>query len=401
MPRWCPRKNFRRERKTEKTGVRQIRLGTATASPAPPTAQSSPGARATLFGCLGHGEDLPPVEPAAAQEDRGVSAGASSFGSKQKNSNSTVTESIQKFVERCLPNQAQIPSKQGIEARNQTRRAPSVLSMPTTSMSTTAATGLAVGALVRLCAVAVTPFAFRPASASFGLLWRAGLLVLLPVLASIPVPARQLHAAVLLSAIGLSAGVHSERRLDGLKLEFAFSTEIVNNMAGFPGSDASDGCSSDSVPAPPNTLAVAVRLLADCPPDLPHKRLPIRRYLPPVPHHRHFRLPLLPHSSRTSPPPPGAWGPHESLRHWHTLRPIRPRQIPKRADHLARGVEHYGAFHVGWWRVVLHRPQQLRCASPSCPSPAQRGERIMGRCLRASPSCPSPAQRGERIMGRC
>ena len=123
--------------------------------------------------------------------------------------------------------------------------------------------------------------------------------------------ASRLHAAVLLSAIGLSlsAGVHSWSRLDGLKLEFAFSTEIVNNMAGFPGSDASDkfshGCSSDSVPAPPNTLAVAVRLLTDCPPDLPHKRLPIRRYLPPVPHHRHFRLPLLPHSSRTSPPPPG------------------------------------------------------------------------------------------------
>ena len=54
-------------------------------------------------------------------------------------------------------------------------------------MPTTAATGLAVGALVRLCAVAVTPFAFRRASASFGLLWRAGLLVLLPALASIPV----------------------------------------------------------------------------------------------------------------------------------------------------------------------------------------------------------------------
>ena len=53
-------------------------------------------------------------------------------------------------------------------------------------MPTTVATGLAVGALVRLCAVAVTPFAFRPASASFGLLWRAGLLVLLPALASIP-----------------------------------------------------------------------------------------------------------------------------------------------------------------------------------------------------------------------
>ena len=53
-------------------------------------------------------------------------------------------------------------------------------------MPTTAATGLAVGALVRLCAVAVTPFAFRRASASFGLLWRAGLLVLLPALASIP-----------------------------------------------------------------------------------------------------------------------------------------------------------------------------------------------------------------------
>ena len=59
------------------------------------------------------------------------------------------------------------------------------------AMPTTAATGLAVGALVRLCAVAVTPFAFRRASASFGLLWRAGLLVLLPVLASIPVPAQQ------------------------------------------------------------------------------------------------------------------------------------------------------------------------------------------------------------------
>ena len=225
-------------------------------------------------------------------------------------------------------------------------------------MPTTAATGLAVGALVRLCAVAVTPFAFRPASASFGLLWRAGLLVLLPVLASIPVPARQLHAAVLLSAIGLSAGVHSERRLDGLKLEFAFSTEIVNNMAGFPGSDASDGCSSDSVPAPPNTLAVAVRLLADCPPDLPHKRLPIRRYLPPVPHHRHFRLPLLPHSSRTSPPPPGVWDQPGSLRHRHTRRiirqlqiPRRHRKIPRRARQLARVVEHYGAFHLGRWRI--------------------------------------------------
>lgn len=78
--------------------------------------------------------------------------------------------------------------------------------------------------------------------------------------------ASRLHAAVLLSAIGLSAGAHSGDRLDGLKLQFDFSTEIVNNMAGFPGSDASDGCSSDSVPAPPNTLAVAVRLLADCPP---------------------------------------------------------------------------------------------------------------------------------------
>ena len=54
------------------------------------------------------------------------------------------------------------------------------------AMPTTAATGLAVGALVRLCAVAVTPFAFRRAPASFGLLWRAGLLVLLPALASIP-----------------------------------------------------------------------------------------------------------------------------------------------------------------------------------------------------------------------
>ena len=79
----------------------------------------------------------------------------------------------------------------------------------------------------------------------------------------------RVHAAVLLSLIGLSAGAHSERREDGLRLEFAFSTEIVNNMAGFPGSDASDGCSSDSVPAPPNTLAVAVRLLADCPPRSP------------------------------------------------------------------------------------------------------------------------------------
>ena len=169
--------------------------------------------------------------------------------------------------------------------------------------------------------------------------------------------ASRLHAAVLLSAIGLSAGVHSGRRLDGLKLEFDFSTEIVNNMAGFPGSDASDGCSSDSVPAPPNTLAVAVRLLADCPPDLPHKRLPISRYLPPVPHHRHFRLPLLPHSSRTSPPPPGVSNQIGSLRHFHTLRPIRlqiPRrnqQIPRRADQLARVVEHYGAFHVGRWRL--------------------------------------------------
>ena len=168
----------------------------------------------------------------------------------------------------------------------------------------------------------------------------------------------RVHAAMLLSLIGLSAGEHSESRKDGLRLEFDISTEIVNNMAGFPGSDASDGCSSDSVPAPPNTLAVAVRLLADCPPDLPHKRLPIRRYLPPVPHHRHFRLPLLPHSSRTSPPPPGAWGPHESLRHWHTLRPIRRlqiprrhRKIPKRADQLARVVEHYGAFHLGRWRI--------------------------------------------------
>ena len=47
---------------------------------------------------------------------------------------------------------------------------------------------------------------------------------------------------MLLSAIGLSAGAH----LDGLHLQFDFSTEIVNNMAGFPGSDASDGCSSDS-----------------------------------------------------------------------------------------------------------------------------------------------------------
>ena len=80
--------------------------------------------------------------------------------------------------------------------------------------------------------------------------------------------ASRLHVAMLLSAIGLSAGEHSERREDGLRLEFAFSTEIVNNMAGFPGSDASAGCSTDSVPAPPNTLAVAVRLLADCPPCL-------------------------------------------------------------------------------------------------------------------------------------
>ena len=44
-----------------------------------------------------------------------------------------------------------------------------------------------LSSLVRLCAVAVTPFVFRRASASFGLLlWRAGLLVLLPALASIP-----------------------------------------------------------------------------------------------------------------------------------------------------------------------------------------------------------------------
>ena len=194
---------------------------------------------------------------------------------------------------------------------------------------------------------------------------------------------------MLLSLIGLSAGAHSERREDGLRLEFDISTEIVNNMAGFPGSDAVAGCSTDSVPAPPNTLAVAVRLLADCPPDLPHKRLPIRRYLPPVPHHRHFRLPLLPHSSRTSPPPPGVWDRPFALRHWHTLRTIRQlqiprrhRKIPRRADQLARVVEHYGAFHLHKWRKqrVLHRPQQLRCASPSCPSPAQRGERIMGRC---------------------
>ena len=175
--------------------------------------------------------------------------------------------------------------------------------------------------------------------------------------------ASRLHAAVLLSEIGLSAGAHPKRPLDGFLLRFASSTEIVNNMAGFPGGDATKGCSSDSVPAPPNTLAVAVRLLADCP---PHKRLPIRRYLPPVPHHRHFRLPLLPHSSRTSPPPPGVWDRLGSLRHWHTLRTIRqlqiPRrpqhpQIPKRADQLARGVEHYGAFHLGQWRGVLHRPQ--------------------------------------------
>ena len=40
-------------------------------------------------------------------------------------------------------------------------------------MPTTAATGL--------CAVAFTPFAFLRAPASFGLLWRAGLLVLLPL----------------------------------------------------------------------------------------------------------------------------------------------------------------------------------------------------------------------------
>ena len=49
----------------------------------------------------------------------------------------------------------------------------------------------------------------------------------------------RVHAAMLLSLIGLSAGEHSERREDGLRLEFDISTEIVNNMAGFPGSDAS------------------------------------------------------------------------------------------------------------------------------------------------------------------
>ncbi|EOD03664.1 hypothetical protein EMIHUDRAFT_259853 [Emiliania huxleyi CCMP1516] len=58
--------------------------------------------------------------------------------------------------------------------------------------------------------------------------------------------ASRLHVAMLLSAIGLSAGAHSERREDGLRLEFDFSTEIVNNMAGFPGSDAVAGCSTDS-----------------------------------------------------------------------------------------------------------------------------------------------------------
>mmetsp|Transcript_929 Transcript_929/g.3140 ORF Transcript_929/g.3140 Transcript_929/m.3140 type:complete len:644 (-) Transcript_929:1084-3015(-) len=56
----------------------------------------------------------------------------------------------------------------------------------------------------------------------------------------------RLHVAMLLSLIGLSAGEHSERREDGLRLEFDLSTEIVNNMAGFPGSDASAGCSTDS-----------------------------------------------------------------------------------------------------------------------------------------------------------
>ena len=42
------------------------------------------------------------------------------------------------------------------------------------------------------------------------------------------------------------AGDETCGRSDGLHLDFAFSVEIVNNMAGFPGSDASDGCFSDS-----------------------------------------------------------------------------------------------------------------------------------------------------------